>query len=95
MKEGRDIIRTICLTEKATLLSEQEPAKYVFRVEPKANKVEIRNAIETTFKVKVAAVNTCNYTGKLRRERTRHYGRRANWKKAIVTLKAGERLDLV
>jgi len=95
MKEGRDVIRTICLTEKATRLSDQDPAKYVFRVEPKANKVEIRNAVETIFNVKVTAVNTCNYIGKLRRERTRHYGRRPSWKKAIVTLKAGDRLDLV
>jgi large subunit ribosomal protein L23 len=94
MKEGRDIIRTICLTEKATLLSENL-GKYVFKVDPKANKVEIRNAVESIFKVKVSSVNTANYEGKLRRERTRHYGRRPSWKKAIVTLKEGERLDLV
>lgn len=95
MKEGRDIIKTIALTEKATLLASSEPPKYVFKVEPKANKVEIRQAVEEHFKVKVASVNTCNYRGKLRRERTRHYGRRPSWKKAIVTLKPGESLDLV
>lgn len=93
MKEAYDIIQTIRLTEKATLLSEREN-KYVFQVSPSANKVQIRQAIEKLFKKKVLSVNTCNYAGKKKRERTAAFGKKADWKKAIVTLKQGEKIDL-
>ncbi len=95
MRNDRQVIQSVCLTEKATLLSESDKPKYVFRVDKKANKIEIKNAIEEVFKVKVVSVNTCNYRGKLKRERTMHYGRRAAWKKAIVTLAEDSTLDLV
>jgi len=94
MNEVHDHIQTILLTEKATLLSEKF-GKYVFRVSPAANKLQIKRAIEVIFKKKVADVNTCNYAGKKKRERKADFGRRPHWKKAIVTLKAGEKLDLV
>jgi len=93
MNESFDIIDSIRLTEKGTLLSEKEN-KYVFRVKPHANKVQIKSAIEQLFGKKVIAVNTCNYAGKKKRERTAHVGRKAHWKKAIVTLKEGDRIDL-
>lgn len=94
MKESFDQIQTVILTEKATLLSEKHN-QYVFRVNPKANKLEIKRAIETLFKKKVLDVNTSNFAGKKKRERTANFGRRADWKKAVVTLKEGEKLDLV
>ncbi len=93
MNEPYKLIETIALTEKATVLSEKEN-KYVFRVAPRANKLQIKQAIESLFGKKVAAVNTANYAGKKRRERRADYGRTAHWKKAIVTLKDGEKIDL-
>jgi len=93
MNEPYDIIETVRLTEKATLLAEREN-KYVFRVRPHANKTQIKQAVETLFKKTVVAVNTCNYTGKKKRERTAAFGRQADWKKAIVTLKKGDRIEL-
>ena len=92
MNEPYDIIETVRLTEKATLLAEKEN-KYVFRVAPHANKIQIRQAIETLFKKKVLAVNTCNYAGKKKRERTASFGRKPHWKKAIVTLKEGDKIE--
>ena len=94
MKESFDQIQTVILTETATLLSEKHN-QYVFRVNPKANKLEIKRAIEQLFKKTVLDVNTANFAGKKKRERTANFGRRAHWKKAVVTLKEGEKLDLV
>lgn len=94
MKEPFDIIRTVRLTEKSTLLTDKAN-KYVFEVNPAANKLEIKAAIESLFQKKVVSVNTANYAGKKKRERRADFGRRPHWKKAIVTLKAGEKLDLV
>jgi len=93
MNEPFDIIESIRLTEKGTLLSEKEN-KYVFRVKPHASKLQIKRAIEQLFNKHVVAVNTCNYAGKKKRERTANFGRKAHWKKAIVTLKEGDRIDL-
>ena len=94
MNEHYDLIQTASLTEKSTLLSEKYN-KYVFRVSPRANKIQIKKAIETLFQKKVLSVNTCNYAGKKKRERTQNYGRKPHWKKAIVTLKAGEKIEFV
>ncbi|TSA36679.1 MAG: 50S ribosomal protein L23 [Verrucomicrobiaceae bacterium] len=94
MNEVHDHIQSVLLTEKATLLSEKLN-KYVFRVAPAANKLQIKRAIEVIFKKKVVDVNTANYAGKKKRERKADFGRRPHWKKAIVTLKKGEKLDLV
>ena len=93
MKDDFDIIKTVCLTEKGALLTEKHN-KYVFRVAPDANKVAIKAAVEKLFGKKVLDVNTCNYAGKKKRQRTANYGRTAHWKKAIVTLKEGEKIDL-
>lgn len=94
MKEPFDIIRTVRLTEKASHLTEKGN-KYVFEVNPAANKLEIKQAVESLFHKKVVSVNTANYAGKKKRERRADFGRRIHWKKAIVTLKEGEKLDLV
>ncbi len=94
MNEPFDIIETASLTEKSSLLSEKQN-KYVFRVRPRANKIQIKQAIEKLFQKKVVDVNTCNYTGKKKRERRADFGRKSHWKKAIVTLKEGEKIDLV
>jgi len=93
MNEPFDLIQTARLTEKSTLLTEKYN-KYVFRVSPRANKLQIKKAIEILFKKTVLDVNTCNYAGKKKHDK-RHaaYGRRAHWKKAIVTLKEGEKID--
>ncbi len=92
MNDPHVIINNARLTEKATLLAEREN-KYVFRVAPHANKIQIREAIEKLFKKKVVAVNTCNYAGKKKRERTASFGRKPHWKKAIVTLKEGDKIE--
>jgi len=94
MNEPFDHIHTVLLTEKATLLSDQLN-QYVFRVSPRANKLEIKRAIEVLFKKTVVNVNTANFAGKKKRERTASFGRKAHWKKAVVTIKEGEKLDLV
>jgi len=93
MNEPYDIIDTVRLTEKATLLAEKEN-KYVFRCRPHATKIQIKQAIEKLFKKTVVAVNTCNYAGKKKRERTAAFGRKSDWKKAIFTLKKGDKIDL-
>ncbi len=94
MNDHFDIIQTASLTEKSSLLSEKLN-KYVFRVAPRANKIQIKAAIEKLFSKTVVAVNTCNYAGKKKRERRADFGRKPHWKKAIVTLKEGDKIDLV
>jgi large subunit ribosomal protein L23 len=93
MKDAFDVIETASLTEKASILTEKQN-KYVFRVRPHANKIQIKQAVERLFQKKVVDVNTCNYTGKQKRVRG-PIGRRPHWKKAIVTLAEGEKIDLV
>ena len=93
MSEPHEIIETASLTEKSTLLGEKQN-KYVFRVSPRANKIEIKDAVQRLFQKKVVDVNTCNYAGKEKRVRG-PVGRRPRWKKAIVTLKEGEKIDLI
>ena len=94
MKEPFDQVQSVILTEKATLLSEKHN-QYVFRVSPKANKIEIKRAVEQLFKKTVLNVNTANFAGKKKRERTASFGRPSHWKKAVITLKEGEKLDLI
>jgi large subunit ribosomal protein L23 len=93
MNEPFDIIQNVHLTEKASILSEKDN-QYVFRVRTNANKIQIRQAIEKLFKKKVVRVNTCNFEGKYKRGRTGHPGRTNHWKKAIVTLAPGEKIEL-
>lgn len=88
MRDARDIIIKPLITEKTTRLMEER--KYAFRVDPKANKVEIKKAVEELFKVEVESVNTIKVLGKMKRMGV-HIGRRPSWKKAIVTLKEGSK----
>ena len=87
------VIKGPMLTEKGTLLKETEN-KVVFKVATTANKIEIKKAVEDIFKVKVDRVSTMNYKGKTKRL-GRFEGKRPDWKKAIVTLKKGEKLDVI
>ena len=92
-----DVIRRPLITEKNTWLMEQD--QYSFEVAPDANKIQIREAVERLFNVRVKAVNTLNVTAKarsraIRRGRSRVTGHEAAWKKAIVTLYPGQRIDV-
>jgi len=93
MKEPTQIIEKIRLTEKASLLGERHN-QYVFRVATDANKIEIKQAIEKLFGKKVVRVNTAQYAGKKKRERRADFGRKSHWKKAVVTLAEGEKIEL-
>ncbi len=89
-----DVIRRPLVTEKTTIIRE-DGRTVVFEVARDANKIQIKQAIEKLFNKKVIDVNTCNYAGKKKRERRADFGRKAHWKKAIVTLKEGDKIDLV
>ena len=85
-----DIVYSVMITEKATAASEALN-KYTFKVNPKANKIEIGKAVAALFEdVKVASVNVMNYAGKKKRMRTAKLGKRPDWKKAVVTLSEGK-----
>lgn len=86
-----EIVRRPLITEKTTIQKESFN-QVTFEVERKANRVEIKRAIEKIFNVRVAAVRTMQITGKVKR-RGRILGKRKDWKKAIVTLMPGERID--
>ena len=81
------------ITEKATLLQATEEPQYTFRVRISANKCEIKKAVESAFKVRVKSVNTMRVKGKMKRVRVQ-LGKRSDWKKAFVTLKKGERIEI-
>ncbi len=87
------IIKAPMLTEESTIQTESKN-QYVFRVDPKANKHQIRDAVEKIWSVKVMSVNTMNYQGKKRR-RGRIEGRKPDWKKAVVTLRKGDSIELL
>ncbi len=85
-----DVIKTLVRTEKGTIL--EQDRKYLFQVAPKSNKIEIRRAIEEIYKVKVQDVNTTMVRGKQKRVR-QEVGITTAWKKAIVTLKEGQKIE--
>jgi large subunit ribosomal protein L23 len=88
-----EIIKTARLTEKGTRQGDKYN-QYTMVADRRANKFQIRKAVEELFKVKVVAVNTLNVRGKSRRKRTTGAGKEADWKKAIVTLRAGDKIVL-
>lgn len=92
MKEPRTIIRRALITEKGSRIREKQN-RYYFQVSPEANKLEIKDAIQTIFKVEVLDVCTVNVRGKLKSV-GRTQGRRSSWKKAIVKLKPGQTIEL-
>ncbi|MDP9364315.1 MAG: 50S ribosomal protein L23 [Chloroflexota bacterium] len=92
-----EVLRRPLITEKNTWLMEQ--GQYSFEVAPDANKIQIREAVERTFNVRVKAVNTLNVKQRVRsravrRGRSRISGHESAWKKAIVTLFPGQRIDI-
>lgn len=86
------IVRPV-ITEKTTLMRGKDN-KYCFEVAAGANKQEVKTAIEKLFKVKVEGVNVMNVLGKFRRVRGK-LGKKSNWKKAIVTLKEGDKIAVL
>jgi large subunit ribosomal protein L23 len=92
MKDPRSIIRRAMITEKGSRMRDKQN-RYTFQVSTEANKIEIKDAIQSIFKVQVLDVHTINVEGKLKRL-GRTAGRRSSWKKAIVTLKEGQTIEL-
>lgn len=91
---AEDIVLAPILTEQTW--TDQQENKYTFRVALGANKIEIKKAIEEIFKVKVEKVWTANVKGKPRRERLNQlHGRTSRWRKAIVRLAPGDRIQMI
>ena len=90
--DPRSIIRKVLITEKGTVLREVHQ-QYLFEVARAANKIEIKRAVEAVFNVKVDSVQTMQMRGKTKRQ-GRWVGRRNDWKKAIVTLKPDQKIEL-
>ena len=91
MKDSYTIIKSLLLTEKGTELGMLN--KYLFSVDRRANKIEIKRAVEDIYKVKVTNVNTLIVSGKAKRVRYQE-GKTSEWKKALVTLLEGEKIDI-
>ena len=85
------IIKRALITEKSTIAKDEN--KYVFEVDRRANKIEVAKAVEKLFKVKVLDVHVMNMTGKKKRV-GRILGEKSSWKKAIVTLAPGSRIEI-
>lgn len=94
MKDIYQVIKNVRMSEKATFLQETNN-EVTLEVDRRANKLEIKQAVEKLFEKNVVAVRTANYAGKERRKRRADAGRTNHWKKAIVRLKEGESLDLI
>ncbi|MBN2467589.1 MAG: 50S ribosomal protein L23 [Deltaproteobacteria bacterium] len=93
MKSLYDVIKRPVLTEKTTVQKDSNN-KITFEVDRRANKIEIKQAVEKVFKVKVADVQTMMVSGKVKRV-GRFSGKRPDWKKAVVSLKAGEQIPFL
>ncbi len=91
-KDPRVIVERAIITEKGTSQREKGNS-YLFRVHPSANKIEIARAVGKIFEVEVTKVRTMNYLGKPKRM-GRYEGKRSDWKKAIVTLKTGQTIEV-
>lgn len=93
MSQIYNVIKKPLLTEKGTDLKEGMN-KYLFEIDRRANKIEVKSAVEKIFNVKVDAVHTISVKGKNKRV-GRSFGKESNWKKAIVTLRAGEKIEII
>jgi len=91
MKNAHDIVKGMIRTEKGSAM--QTLNKYIFWIDRLANKIEVKKAIEDIYKVKVDSVNTIMMRGKLKRVRYA-IGKTSDWKKAVVTLKDGNKIDV-
>jgi large subunit ribosomal protein L23 len=93
VRDHRDVIIKPVVSEKSYALLDD--GVYTFVVHPEANKIEIRQAVESIFNVRVVKVNTLNRPGKRKRNRRSFtFGKRPDTKRAVVTLHAGDRIDL-
>ena len=91
MKNAHDVVKGMIRTEKGSAMLPLN--KYLFWVDKSSNKIEIKKAVEDIYKVKADSVNTVTMRGKLKRVRYA-IGKTSDWKKAIVTLKAGSKIDV-
>lgn len=92
--DARDIILKPLISEKAVAaMGDEQHPKFAFKVRLDANKFQIKDAIQTIFSVTVVDVNTMRMHGKVRRM-GKYQGRRSDWKKAVVTLKAGDTIKV-
>ena len=94
MKHENAVLKAVMQTEKGAALQERQN-RYLVEVDRAANKAEIKKAVEDFFNVTVLAVNTQNYAGKKRMLRNRRVVQGPDWKRAVVTLKAGDKIDLL
>ena len=94
MKHENTVLKAVMQTEKGAALQEKQN-RYMVRVDRAAKKPEIKKAVEDFFNVTVTAVNVQNYEGKKRTLRNRRVVKAPDWKRAIVTLKAGDKIDLL
>ena len=92
MRDPRSIVKRALITEKGTVLRERRN-QYTFEVARDANRIEIKQAVEKIFSVKVGEVRTMQMRGKVKRSR-RDAGRRSDWKKAVVTLMPDQKIEL-
>ena len=93
MKTPQTIVRRLMLTEKGARLAEAQN-QYFVEVAPDANKLEIKKAVEQLFKVSVLRVNTLKRKGEVTRDRRNRLSQQPSWKRAIVTLKQGDKIDV-
>lgn len=91
MAKQYDIVKALIRTEKGTTL--EPDRKYLFEVDRRATKIDIRKSIEEIYKVKVQDINTCIVSGKRKRVR-QILGRTPDWKKAVVTLQEGHKIEV-
>ena len=89
MKALFDIVKSPCLTEKGNHLQETQ-GKVIFKVDRRANKIEIKKAVEILFNVKVSKISTSNMNGKQKRVGAKSTGKTSDWKKAYITLTEGK-----
>ena len=93
MSDPYAIIKTVVLSEKSNTQTEEQN-KYTFKVSKTATKIDVANAVKAIWGVSPKSVNTINCSGKAKRKRTKNAGRSASYKKAIVTLKADDSIDI-
>ncbi len=93
MNDPYAVIKTVVLSEKSNTLTEEQN-KYTFKIDKKATKIDVAQAVKAIWGVDPLSVNTMNYSGKKRRKRTKLAGATPSWKKAVVTLKPEDSIEI-
>ena len=93
MNDPYAVIKTVVLSEKSNTLTEEQN-KYTFKIDKKATKIDVAQAVKAIWGVDPLSVNTMNYSGKKRRKRTKFAGSTPSWKKAVVTLKPEDSIEI-